>query len=300
MNEDYKIVLDSISHGYGSKAVLNGISLRVRQGEILSLVGPSGCGKSTLFRIMLGEETPRSGTVYIGGKRKEGPSPDVGIVYQHYTLFPHLTVLQNIAYGPLVKATSIPGRMIGRLFSNHRKVLSAIHEESQGYLEMVKLVDAWNKYPHELSGGMRQRVAIAQALIMNPSVILMDEPFGALDPFTREELQLDLVRISQRTNMTILFVTHDLEEAVFLGTRIIVLSQHYQLSEGLQPEGSKIVMDLPLKTPHPRKAEFKESPELNTILERIRRSPALKNRPDKAQLALKEFALEHADSIPVV
>lgn len=295
---DYCIDLRNVTHGYGQKVVLSGVNLRVRPGEFLSIVGPSGCGKSTLFRLILGEERPKAGIVLVQGKPKDGPGPDVGIVYQQYTLFPHLTALQNVAYGPLVRDTSIPQRMFWRFSSHHRGIVQEAVKRSREYLEMVDLADAANRYPDELSGGMRQRVAIAQALVMDPKIILMDEPFGALDTFTREELQMDILRLWEKIQMTILFVTHDLEEAIFLGRRVAVLSQHFQTDDPLHNGGSRIVMDIAIPFPSPRSPELKESAELNMVMERVRRNPALRALKDAGLLHDSKFVLEHPDSIP--
>lgn len=294
---DYCIDIRNVTHGYGPKVVLSGVNLRVRPGEFLSIVGPSGCGKSTLFRLILGEERPNAGVVMVQGTPKDGPGPEVGIVYQRFTLFPHLTALQNVAYGLLVRETSIPQRMFWRFSSHHRRIVREAADRAREYLEMVDLVDAANRYPEELSGGMGQRVAIAQALVMDPKIILMDEPFGSLDTFTREELQQDILRLWEKIKMTILFVTHDLEEAVFIGRRIAVLSQHFKTDDPLHNGGSRIVMDVPIPFPSPRSPELKESAELNAIMERVRRNPALRALKDEEVLHDSKFVLEHPDSV---
>ena len=294
---EHVIDLQGITHGYGPRVVLSSLSLRVRKGEFLSLVGPSGCGKSTLFRLITGEEKPQKGIVMVGGKPKDGPGPDVGIVYQAYTLFPHLTVLGNVIHALMVRDTSIPERVFPRFSSGFRGRVASVSKRAHEYLGMVKLADSGKKYPDELSGGMRQRVAIAQALVMEPQILLMDEPFGALDTFTREELQLDLRRVWEQTGMTILFVTHDLEEAIFVGTRIAVLSQHFHTDDPSHNGGSRIVMDIPIDFPPPRNSRLKESPELNRVLERVRRNPALHGTRDMEILRAAKFVLEHPDSV---
>jgi len=199
---------------YGARTVLDNIDLSVAKGELCTVVGPSGCGKSTLLRIVVGQEAATAGVVYIEGTPVGHPDATRGIVYQKYSLFPHLTVLDNVLLGKVL-GSSIFGR--GRARREHR-------DEAMRLLERARIAEHWKKYPHELSGGMQQRVAIAQALIMKPRILLMDEPFGALDHQTRELMQELLEGIWEAERKTVLFVTHDLEEAVYLGTRVIVLS----------------------------------------------------------------------------
>ncbi|HET8961105.1 ABC transporter ATP-binding protein [Nocardioides sp.] len=188
---------------------LDGLDLDVREGEILTLVGPSGCGKSTVLDLVSGLSTPTAGAVEIDGRPVSGPGLDRGVVFQQYTLLPWRTALGNIEF-----ALEAVG---GRRKAERRRVA---HE----YLELVGLTDFADRYPHELSGGMKQRVAIARSLSYQPEVLLMDEPFGALDAQTRERLQEELVQIWRRTGTTIVFITHDIEEAVFLGQRVAVMS----------------------------------------------------------------------------
>ncbi|MBI4128502.1 MAG: ABC transporter ATP-binding protein [Parcubacteria group bacterium] len=296
---EHAIDLQNITHGYGSKVVLSSVNLRVSRGELLCLVGPTGCGKSTLFRLILGEEKPQKGVVMVAGKPKDGPGPDVGIVYQQYTLFPHLTVFENITHALMVRDTSIPERMFWRFSPRFRKHTASVRKRAYEYLDMVKLADSGKKYSDELSGGMRQRVAIAQALVMDPQILLMDEPFGSLDTFTREVLQLDLLRIWEQKKMTIVFVTHDLEEAGFMGTRLAVLSQHFYTDDPSYKGGSRIVMDISIDFPSPREPRLKESPELNGVLERVRRNPSLRGTRDMEILRAERLVLEHRDSIQV-
>ena len=261
--EEYLLHIEDITKTYGRKVVLGDIDLRVRAGEFCTVVGPSGCGKSTLLRLILGQERATSGRLLIEGEEIHSPSPNRGIVYQRYSLFTHLTVLENVLIGlqlplHLWKASRI------------RKKLTA---EAHEYLEFVKLHEHADKYPHELSGGMQQRIAIAQALIKKPRILLMDEPFGALDPGTREDMQVLIVKLWEKHNMTIFFVTHDLEEALFLGTRVICLSQIYRTGDKVYPDytaGARITMDYPVKkgiSP----TQIKTTKEFNELKERIRR-----------------------------
>ena len=226
--------IEDLYKAYGDNMVLDNIDLSVKAGELCTVVGPSGCGKTTLLRLILGQERPTSGNVLVDGKPVNFASEERGIVYQKYSLFPNLTVLENV----------LLGKKLGKNKKVWREKKKEIIEEAMHYLKSAKLTDAAGKYPHELSGGMQQRVAVMQALIMKPKILMMDEPFGALDPGTREDVQLFLLERWQENNMTIFFVTHDLEEAVFLGSRIIVVSQYYSDDRGDGPHhGSKIIAD---------------------------------------------------------
>lgn len=184
---------------------LTDVNLEVPENELLSVVGPSGCGKSTLLRILAGLDTPSSGSVRINGKAVTGPSRDVGVVFQQATLLPWQTVLDNVL---------LPARAQGL----ERR------QRARELLELVGLKDFENKYPFELSGGMQQRVAICRAMICDPSILLMDEPFGALDAMTREQMNSELIRIQAEQKKTIVFITHSIPEAVFLGDRVLVMT----------------------------------------------------------------------------
>jgi len=229
-------ILD-VYKSYGEKLILDNIDLTVRSGELCTLVGPSGAGKSTLLRLILGQEPPSSGELQLDGRPIGFPDPSRGIVFQRYSLFPHLTVLENVALGANLAA--------GMLERWRRR--KEIQDHAMTYLERVRLGAHADKYPHELSGGMQQRVAIAQSLIKRPRILLMDEPFGALDPDTREQMQVFLLELWDETRMTVFFVTHDLEEAAYLGTRILVLSQYYTDDRGDGARrGAKVVADYQL------------------------------------------------------
>jgi len=223
---------------YGEKVVLENIDLAVTEGELCTLVGPSGCGKSTLLRLVLGQEQPTVGTILVHGGPVGDPSSERGIVYQKYSLFPHLTVLENVMLGKKL-SSGLADRF------RRRKEFS---DEAMFFLDKMRLSEHWQKYPHELSGGMQQRVALAQSLIMKPKILLMDEPFGALDPGTREDMQVFLMELWEDFHMTVFFVTHDLEEAVYVGTRILVLSQYYTDDRGevFNNRGARIIADYPL------------------------------------------------------
>lgn len=184
------------------------LNLEIRDGELVTIVGPSGCGKSTVLDLVAGLAQPAAGSVRLDGKEITGPGLDRGVIFQQYTLFPWRTAIGNIEF-----ALEAAG-----LSRSERK------QRAQKYLDLVGLSDFAGRYPHELSGGMRQRVSIARALSYEPEVLLMDEPYGALDAQTRERMQEELIDIWKRTGTTILFITHDIDEAVYLGQRIAVMS----------------------------------------------------------------------------
>lgn len=222
-------------------------------GEFRVLLGPSGCGKSTLLRLVAGLDRPDSGEILVNGQPVHGPGKDRGMVFQKYTSFPWLTVEENIAYG--LKINGIP--------EAQRK------ETVDHLLKAVGLTEFARVYPETLSGGMQQRVAIARTLALRPSVILMDEPFGALDAQTRSEMQQLLLQIWQETACTILFVTHDVEEAVYLADRIFIMSSH----------PGTIVEDVQVPFDRPRDLELKEKSEFHDlqhyVLGSLKRAPGV-------------------------
>ena len=193
----------------GEMVALNGVSLDIHDNEFICVVGPSGCGKSTLLNIIAGLTEPTSGKVYCDGKEVTGTGTERGVVFQQYALFPWLTVKKNVMFA--LEMRGIKGK--------------EAEEEALKYLAMVDLVKFADHYPKELSGGMKQRVAIARAYAANPDVLLMDEPFGALDAQTRTQLQTELLETWEREKKTCFFITHDVEEAVFLSSRILVVEQ---------------------------------------------------------------------------
>ena len=205
------LAIDKVSHAFdldGSVLpVLDHVSLDVKPGEFIALLGPSGCGKSTLLRLVAGLEPPRSGTLREDGKPIAGPHPSRVVVFQDPTLFPWLTVRDNVALGP---------RAQGTLNSQWPRV-----DET---LALVGLIKFANAYPHQLSGGMAQRVALARALVNDPSILILDEPLGKLDSLTRLTMQAELVSLWQRKGFTAILVTHDVEEALFLATRVVIFS----------------------------------------------------------------------------
>ena len=192
----------------GGIAAMADVDLTIASGEFVAVVGASGCGKSTLLRILAGFERPTAGTVEVGGTPVTGPGPDRGVVFQDYGLFPWLSVRENVAYGP----------------SRKKLPKTEVAAVTDRFIAAVGLTRFAGKYPSQLSGGMQQRVAIARVLANDPSLLLMDEPFGALDALTRTDLQAELKRIHVETRTTVVFVTHSIEEAVYLADRVVVMT----------------------------------------------------------------------------
>ena len=262
----YTLEVRDVSHGFGTKRVLHHVNLEVEAGQVVGLVGPSGCGKSTLLRAILGTHPPEAGEIHIDGKLVQKPCRDVGIVYQHYSLYDFLTAQENVAFGLMLDQTSLPFRCFQ--FWKWWKLRRDHLEQAAAFLDKVGLAAACDLYPTEMSGGMRQRVAIAQALIMRPKILLLDEPFGALDEATREELQQMLLYLYQENLQakekglhpphTILIVTHELTEAIYVSDRVVGLSQYHDEGE----QGATIVYDKPAPVFHPG-----EPREVGTFLE---------------------------------
>jgi NitT/TauT family transport system ATP-binding protein len=229
----YEVALNNVNYSYGSNKVLQDITLTAESGDFVCLLGPSGCGKSTLLRLLAGLAGPTSGSITLDGKPVTGPGLDRGVVFQDYSLFPWMTAGQNII---LALEQAFPG-----------KKRNEYREAASGYLEMVGLGEAYDKLPGQMSGGMRQRAAIARAFAVNAPVLLMDEPFGALDAITRARLQDLLLQLWQQKEgerKTVFFVTHDVEEAILLANRIVVM--------GLNPGSIKGVFDVDLPRPRIR------------------------------------------------
>ena len=203
-----ELLVQNLCKQFGDKAVLEDINFSMQSGEFITFVGSSGCGKSTLLRLIAGLDHPSGGRIHVDGSPVEGPGPDRGMVFQKYSLYPWLTAADNVAFGM---------RLQGMTSAD-------VRNRTAYFLEVVGLQDAATKLPRELSGGMQQRVAIARALATNPSVLLLDEPFGALDLQIRETMQEFLLQLWQRTGLTVLLITHDVEEALVLAQRVHVLA----------------------------------------------------------------------------
>ena len=229
--------------GHAPTRALEPTDLSVGNNDFVTILGPSGCGKSTLLRIIAGLDRPTSGRVILDGEEITGPGADRGMVFQSYTLFPWLTVRENIAYGPRERGVSQAER----------------DRIADGFIDRVGLSGFANHWPKQLSGGMQQRTAIARALANDPKILLLDEPFGALDNQTRALMQEMLLGIWEREQKTVLFVTHDIEEAIFLGSRVIVMSARPGRIK------TEIVVDLP----HPRSYKIKTTPDFVSLKERL-------------------------------
>jgi NitT/TauT family transport system ATP-binding protein len=227
-----------------SLPVLRDIDLQVRPGELVAIVGPSGCGKSTFLNAVDGLIKVNSGAILVDGRLVDAPGPDRAVVFQHDSLFPWRTVIENVTYGLDLQ---------GKIARAERRA------RARALVELVGLAGFADHYPHELSGGMRQRVNIARALVMEPQLLLLDEPFAALDAQTREFMQVELLKILARAKTTALFVTHQINEAVFLAQRVIVLSA--------RPASVKDVIDIDL--PSPRTLALKQDPAFLALERRI-------------------------------
>jgi len=237
---------------YGDQIVLENISLEVPENSFVSLVGPSGCGKSTFLRMLLSQERPTKGDILMDGQPLPlEPEEERGVVFQKYSVFPHLTALENVMLGmELEKAP-----FLGRLFGPARRTAQ---DEAMQYLEGVGLIDARDKYPSQLSGGMQQRLAIAQTLVKKPSVLLLDEPFGALDPGIRSDIHDLMLDIWWREKMTVFMVSHDLKEAFYLGTRVIAFERPNRPASDQNRYGAKIAFDVSLDPAGPIKDKIRE------------------------------------------
>ncbi|RMV08011.1 ABC transporter ATP-binding protein [Pseudomonas coronafaciens] len=227
---------------YDDQVVLEGLNLDVAEGEFCTLVGASGCGKSTFLRLLLGQETPSRGLITLDGQALlNEPDASRGVVFQRYSVFPHLSVLDNVALGLELPRAAWLGRLFGQAKREAR-------EQAAQLLSKVGLGHALEKYPTQLSGGMQQRLAIAQALIMKPRVLLLDEPFGALDPGIRKDMHHLLLELWRETKLTVFMVTHDLSEGFNLGTRLLVFDKvRHDLHEP-GAYGARITYDIPLNS----------------------------------------------------
>ena len=232
MKDVTELTIEGVSVGFplgdsaGRRVVLDEVSLRIPEGSFISLLGPSGCGKSTLLNVIGGFVEALSGRVALAGRTITEPGPDRGMVFQNYTLYPWMTVRQNIEFGP----------------SLHSWPAKRRSEVSRRLLDLVRLADYADDFPKSLSGGMRQRVAIARALALDPSILLMDEPFGALDAQTRADMQELLLDVWAKTKKTIVFVTHDIDESIYLSERVLIM--------GTRP--GRVIDDLAIDLPRPR------------------------------------------------
>lgn len=234
----------NIWKSFGQDTILERLNFTVTKGEFITLVGTSGCGKSTVLNMLLGTSTPTKGQLLLDGKIiPDQPNADRGIVFQHYSVFPHMTVLDNVVASRGFQKNGMTGYLFG---SAKKKAV----EEAKSMLEQVGLKHVFNKYPDDLSGGMRQRLAIAQTLLANPKVLLLDEPFGALDPGIRAEMHELVLSLWKEHQLTIFMVTHDLKEGFYLGTRLWVLDKIKIDPTFHNAYGANITYDLPLGRPN--------------------------------------------------
>ncbi len=232
------IEVNNVWKQYDEKVVLEGLNVKVDTGEFVTLVGTSGCGKSTFLNMLLGTVAPSRGEILLDGKPiPEEPGPDRGIVFQQYSVFPHMTVLENVMATRGFQSRGISGY----LFGARRR---AARQDASDILEQVGLWSAMHKYPHELSGGMRQRLAIAQALLGKPRILLLDEPFGALDPGIRADMHELVLSLWKEHGLTIFMVTHDLKEGFYLGTRLWVFDKLRHDPQAPERYGAGITYDL--------------------------------------------------------
>lgn len=230
-------------HGKTERTVLNKLDLKVHKREFICVIGPSGCGKSTFSRVVAGLDPYHSGEILVDGEPISGPSPERGMVFQGYTLFPWKNVKENVMFGPRMKGIS----------------QMAAESQAREWINIIGLDKYENQYPHQLSGGMKQRVAIARALVNEPKILLMDEPFGALDPHTRQKMQRHLMDLWQNIDITIIFVTHDMDEAILLADRIVALKAN--------PGEIKEIIEVNL--PRPRSSDVFTTPEFRRLRERV-------------------------------
>ena len=237
------ISVQGISKHYGDFQALQHVDLEIAKGEFVVLLGASGCGKSTLLNLVTGFDRPTGGRILVNGRQVNKVDPHCGMVFQQYALFPWLTVIENVAFGLKMKGISKAER----------------HKTATHFIEMVGLKGFEHKYPNALSGGMRQRVSIARVLANDPDVILLDEPFAALDAMTRQVLQDELLQIYEKSKKTIIFITHSIDEALLLSTRMLIMSAR----------PGRVVTDMVNDLPMPRNAEVQLSPRYNELKSQI-------------------------------
>ncbi|KAA9163630.1 ABC transporter ATP-binding protein [Amycolatopsis acidicola] len=236
-------VTKKFSLGREQFVALDDVSLSIAENEFVTVVGPSGCGKSTLLNILAGLETPTGGSALVDGAPVSGPGPERGVIFQQYALFPWLTVRKNVEFG--LKIAGVPAR--------ERRA------RAEHFIDVVGLTEFADALPKTLSGGMRQRCAIARAYAVNPAILLMDEPFGALDALTRVKLQEQLLAAWDKEKRTVLFITHDVDEAVFLANRVIVMAAR----------PGRVFEEVEVGLPYPRTEEVRLSPEFTATRNRV-------------------------------
>ena len=265
-----KLVIEGVGrtfpgvHGGAPTVALTPVSLSVADNDFITILGPSGCGKSTLLRVVAGLDRPSTGKVLLDGQAVTRPGPDRGMVFQSYTLFPWLTVRENICFG--LRERGVPA-------ARQREI-------SEGWIDKVGLRGFENHYPKMLSGGMQQRTALARALANEPKIMLLDEPFGALDNQTRALMQEMLLAIWEAEKKTVLFVTHDIEEAIFMANRVVVMSAR----------PGRIKAELPVDLPHPRHYTMKTTPDFAALKARLTEEIRVESIRAAEQMAAKSEA----------
>lgn len=250
----------------GSLNVVEDVTYDIYDGDFIAVIGPSGCGKTTMMSMLAGFQKPTSGQVLFDGKPVGGPGPERGVIFQEYGVFPWLTVQQNIAFGLQLKAN--------RVEAKEREDIC------RHYLELMGLSDFANSYPKHLSGGMRQRLAIARAYAVKPQFLLMDEPFGALDAQTRSNMQNLLLRVLSSEGKTVMLITHSVEEAIYLASRIVVVTA--------RPARIKEIIDVPFT--YPRDESIQERPEFGELRSHIRELVMNEYRAQQAQMRPASFS----------
>ena len=244
------IEINNIWKKYDASVVLERVNAKVSVGEFITIVGTSGCGKTTFLKMLLGTESPSHGAILMNGTPiPDEPGADRGIVFQKYSVFPHLTALQNVTLAREFEGAPL----LGKLFGRARQTAT---QQAEEMLNLVGLEHASARYPHELSGGMQQRLAIAQALMKQPKILLLDEPFGALDPGIRADMHQLILDIWQKTHVNIFMITHDLEEGFYLGTRLWVFDKIRHDAQAPDAYGATITYDIPVG--HTDRAIYKE------------------------------------------
>ena len=250
----------------GKLRVVDDVSYDIHDGDFIAVIGPSGCGKTTMMSMLAGFQKPTSGKVLFDGNPVKGPGPERGVIFQEYGVFPWLTVKENIAFGLKLKANHVPAK--------------EQHQICEHYLALMGLSDFANSYPKHLSGGMRQRLAIARAYAVKPQFLLMDEPFGALDAQTRGNMQNLLLKVLAAEGKTVMLITHSVEEAIYLASRIVVVTA--------RPARIKQIIDVPF--PYPRDESLQERPEFGELRSHIRELVMSEYRAQQAQLRPASFS----------
>ncbi len=273
------IVVDNVWKEYGDQVVLEKVSLTIEDRAFVALVGPSGCGKTTFLKLLLGEERPTRGAITLdGAPLAPEPGPDRGVVFQRYSVFPHLTVLGNVLLGREFAASRFRARLLGPA---RREAIA----EARALIAEVGLAGSEDRYPAQLSGGMQQRLALAQALVMKPRVLLLDEPFGALDPGIRADIHVLMRRLWNETDLTVVMVTHDMREAFTLGTRVIAFERPRDRPDERERYGASLSRDIDIWPPRRAGQPHLTSPDRDDPI-----APAGIGRDDPAPVPQGEIA----------